>query len=131
MSSSKKGKVVFVLLIVITLGGFIGYRFTYKPHPKTSELTSTYQGSASAFIPEVTQNVEKWQNQIVEIEGLVTSSTPSGITIREQIFCQFESENNSTIPVGKTIIIKGRFIGYDDLLEEIKLDKCVPTSTIQ
>jgi hypothetical protein len=30
----------------------------------------------------------------------------------------------SKLKVNDTIVVKGRCIGYDDLLEEIKLDQC-------
>jgi hypothetical protein len=45
------------------------------------------------------------------------------VTINNKIYCQFESLNND-LKVNDSVAIKGRCIGFDDLLEEIKLDQC-------
>ena len=33
--------------------------------------------------------------------------------------------NKSTVIAGKNVSVKGRVIGFDDLMGEIKLDECV------
>ena len=43
--------------------------------------------------------------------------------INNKIFCKFDNIVNK-ININDSIVVKGRCIGYDELLEEIKLDQC-------
>ena len=46
------------------------------------------------------------------------------MTLNEVIFCQFIDSIDSDFKPGMSITVKGRMIGYDDLLEQVKLDQC-------
>ena len=42
------------------------------------------------------------------------------------IYCQLlNASDHKELTAGGEVKIKGRFIGYDDLLEEVKLDQCL------
>ena len=47
------------------------------------------------------------------------------ITIENTVFCQFTNQIKTTALKGSKIKIKGRFIGYDDLLEQVKIDQSI------
>ncbi|MDX8553537.1 hypothetical protein MK851_07870 [Tenacibaculum sp. 1B UA] len=52
----------------------------------------------------------------------MTSIDDNGFTLNDNTFCQLENtEEVSKITLGKTLEIKARMIGYDDLLEQLKL----------
>ena len=57
------------------------------------------------------------------MSGIVTAIGSKSVTISNKIYCQFETLN-SDLKVNDSIAVKGRCIGFDDLLEEIKLDQC-------
>ena len=65
----------------------------------------------------------KYLDQTIVVSGLITSVNAENITISNKIYCQFETLNND-LKVNVSVAIKGRCIGFDDLLEEIKLDQC-------
>jgi len=57
------------------------------------------------------------------IFGSVTEINKNFLTLDDKIYCKFDGviPNNNT----KSLIeIKGRCIGFDSLLEQIKLDQC-------
>jgi len=56
--------------------------------------------------------------------GDVTNVSDSTAVVNGNVFCQFSGEK-ITFKVGESVTIKGRFIGYDDLMEEVKMDKCI------
>ena len=125
MSSSKKGKLLIALILVIGLGSFVAYKIIYKPHTKTEDVKAMYSGKAQEFISLVSTDAQKYQSNIIELEGTLTALDTSSLTLNQQIFCQFEAASKMNLALNSSIKIKGRFVGYDDLLEEIKLDNCI------
>lgn len=125
MNLSKKAKIVLALIILANLGLFIGYKIIYKPHQTVASQQAAFIGLADDFKSEIAYNQEKWQNAIVQLQGMMTDADEQGIMMSETIYCQFSNlESLKSLSSGTEITIKGRFIGYDDLLEEIKLDNC-------
>lgn len=125
MNLSRKTKILLGLIVLINLGLFIGYKIMYKPHQVVAIQQAAFTGLAEDFKKEVAQNPEKWQNAIIQLEGIITGSDEQGVMMNETIYCQFINlESLQSLSLETPTMIKGRFIGYDDLLEEIKLDKC-------
>ena len=54
---------------------------------------------------------------------MVTEVNDNDLTLDNKVFCKF-IEINSTIILNDKIRLKGRCIGFDDLLEQVKLDQC-------
>ena len=126
MSWSKGRKILFIGLAILAIGAFVGYKILYKPHKKTIDQKAAFVGNSEDFKKQVAQNQLKWQNAIVELKGKVTNLDKQGFSLNESIFCQLEdSLMIQKIKPQMAITVKGRFIGYDDLLEEIKLDQCI------
>ena len=75
---------------------------------------------------KVQENAAEWQDKVVIISGKITSLDDKGFILSSSIYCQLkESSKVSTLSPEKEISLKGRVIGYDDLLEELKLDQCI------
>ena len=125
MNLSKRAKIVIYLIVLTGLGLFVAYKIIYKPHQTVASQQAAFVGTSEVFKKEVAQNSEKWQNAIVQLNGTITDLDEQGIMMSETIYCQFKNlESLKTLSLETSISIKGRFIGYDDLLEEIKLDNC-------
>lgn len=125
MSWLKRNKLLVVILIIV-FGGFSAYKYTYKPHKLIEELTPNYKGEASSFIQKASGNFNLWNTKIVVLTGKVTSIDKEGITLNNQIFCQFKnSKEIASIKKNLVVQIKGRVIGYDNLLDELKLNQCI------
>jgi hypothetical protein len=125
MSLSKKSKTIITVLFigaVVTL--FAVTKIIYAPHEKTEDLEAVYKGKGSDFISSIGTDTTLTAGIIIEISGEVTSLEDSAATINGNIFCQF-SNQKITLKTGEIALVKGRFIGYDDLMEEVKLDKCI------
>lgn len=65
----------------------------------------------------------KYLNKAVEISGKVSSSNKNEIILDGKVSCQLSVPKN--VVVGSQVKIKGRVTGYDDLMEELKLDQCL------
>lgn len=119
-----------ILIVIIVLAAFIGYNYLYKDHRNIEgenaqySLTAQQIHSEFSIDPIVSQN--KYLNKTIEISGNVSEIKENEITIDDMVFCQIsEKAIQQEIKLNSNITIKGRFIGYDDLLEQIKLDQCI------
>lgn len=116
--------VTFILMIIVF---FIAYNYIYQDHRDIA----TEQAKASL---KSTQLVDKFINspqdadslfldQTIEVNGIVTSIGDGHVVLDENVFCTFQT--NPEIELGSNITVKGRCIGFDDLLEEVKIDQCI------
>lgn len=108
---------------------FIGYgvkTYIYKPHKNVAELKEDITISGVALLNDYAtyqrMGDEKYLDKIIVVTGAVTNVSQQLITIDNSIIAQFDAEVNN---VDKRIKFKGRCLGYDELLEEIRFDQCV------
>ncbi|CAI8342058.1 MAG: Uncharacterised protein [Polaribacter sp. SA4-10] len=123
MNLSKKSKFI-VLLLAICCSGWITYTYLMKPPATIESKQVAFTGTTAAFSTKIQENTNDWLNKVVVLEGVVTSKDAYGITLNSEVYCQFR-ETQKTVAEQQNIKIKGRFIGYDDLLNELKLDQCI------
>ena len=123
MNLSKKSKFIVLLLAICCLG-WITYTYLMKPPATIESKQVAFTGTAAAFSTKIQENTNDWLNKVVVLEGVVTSKDAYGITLNSEVYCQFR-ETQKTVVEQQNIKIKGRFIGYDDLLNELKLDQCI------
>ncbi|MDC1162331.1 hypothetical protein OAT18_02695 [Tenacibaculum sp.] len=121
----KKNRLLVTLFFII-VGGYSAYNYAYKPHEIIEELDIHFKGTTIEFLEKASQNFSDWNTKIVELSGKVTTLDKAGFTLNNQIYCQLKNiENSSLIIENQTIKIKGRVIGYDDLLDELKIEQCI------
>lgn len=118
---------IVVTVIIVFLLGFGGYKYLYQSHrdikSEKAEYVVTSNELIEAFATNASDSEKIYLNKTIEVSGPVSSSTALSITLDDKIFCQFSDSLKLQPELGKTIKVKGRFIGYDDLLEDIKLDQ--------
>lgn len=126
MSLKKRNKWLIFILIVLLTFMVIGYNYVYKPHKTTEELATDFKGKSNDFILLVNKNSSKWINKTVELSGKITEKDALGVVLNNNIYCQFTQRTNSdNLQFNQHITIKGVIVGYDDLLEELKLNQCI------
>lgn len=123
----KKFKILAILLVVLIIG-FFSYNYVMTGGGRDLENEkSEFTVSAVAVFGEFAANSEmattKYLNKAVEISGKATSVNGNVITLDEKVSCQLLVAEK--VGLNSQIKIKGRVTGYDDLLEELKLDQCL------
>ena len=121
-------KWILILVIAIVVAIF-GYNYIYQDHrdieSEQAEFTMTSSEINQLFSENSTSPEQKFLNKTIEVSGLITDINSNDITIDDKIFCQFSNNLETSLDKKKeNIKIKGRVIGYDDLLEQVKLDQC-------
>ncbi|MEW4924734.1 hypothetical protein [Algibacter sp. 2305UL17-15] len=123
-----KKRIGFSILLIIV--GIFLYNYIYQDHRDVKAETPEFVVNSNDLISQFSNNSEeaekKFLNKTIQVSGLVTEiSNEKTIVIDNSIFCQFKNPiPPNTAVLNKSIVIKGRCIGFDDLLEEIKLDQC-------
>lgn len=124
----KKSKILLILLLLSITGAIIAYKIAYKPHETIEEQKVEFTGKAKDVVSKIQVNPTNWENKIVELTGMVSQKDNAGIMLNSTVYCQFKnSKDLEIISESQRIKIKGRIIGYDDLLEELKLDQVILT----
>ena len=123
MNLLKKNKFI-VFLLAICCFGYVSYTYLMKPPTGIQSKQVAFTGTTTAFITKFQENATDWLNRVVVLEGVVTSKDENGITLNNQVYCQFSSKQKIVV-AQQTLKIKCCFIGYDDLLNELKLDQCI------
>ena len=117
------------IIIALLLMGFIGYNYLYKDHrnieTEDAQYSLTAQQMHSEYDNDAMVSQNKYLNKTIEISGHVSEISETEITLDDMVFCQFSEQIPREIQLNSKITVKGRFIGYDELLEQVKLDQCI------
>ena len=126
MSLSKKNKFIITTLLVFSVIGFAIYTYAMQPPTAIENKKIDFSGSSDELLLKIIDHTEEWQDKIVVISGKVTSLDDKGILLSASIYCQLKDTTVlKKINPTNDISLKERIIGYDDLLEELKLDQCI------
>ena len=117
-----------LLIIALIIPAFCLYKYVYQNHRDIENEEASFELKSSTLINEFSINpIEsetKYLNKTIEITGSITDINATNLTLNNIIFCQFSEHLQKSLSMNSQVKIKGRFIGYDDLLEQIKLDQC-------
>ena len=116
---------IFILLMIVV------YAVWNKPHKNYSNTKPKITIDSSNFINEFKANstlaTEKYLNQIILVNGNITDKLTKSVVLDNGIVCTLDSSSLKAlglIQINDEVSIKGRFVGFDDLFEEIRLDHC-------
>ena len=115
------------ILIFITATAFIGYNYIYKEGRNISEEKPEYTISSSQLKNELITNIDlaikKYLDKTIQVSGKISGIDKNLVILDSYITTQI-SPIKKDLSIGNEIVVKGRVIGYDELLEELKLDQC-------
>ena len=127
-----KRKLFLGAVFLSILLGCMVYLYLYKEHRNIKEEDALFNTISLELIKEYQSNVEttsaKYLDKIIEIEGKVTDVEKDNFTMDHSILCYTDSITIRRVEVGALLKVKGRSIGYDELLETIKIDFTTITS---
>lgn len=122
-------KKILITIFLFIIIGISAYLYIYKGHRNIESETADYVVTVNELEREFTSNDSlayiKYQDKTIELSARVTSidKASNGIVMSEKVFVTFKNRLPQNIISGKTLKIKGRFLGYDELLQEFKIDQ--------
>lgn len=115
----KKLVVLMIAFAVISAAVYVCF-FLDRITP-TIELTSA--DLIYKFSMENPSNKSTLSEKNILLSGAVTTVEKSALIVDKKIFCKFNNDI-SAVKVGDTIRLLGKFIGFDELFQEYKLNHC-------
>lgn len=123
-----KKKLLIILIVIVGIAASV-YFYAYKDHKDIAAAEADFALTAAVLQNEFTENdslaTTKYQNKVVQVEGLITNvdASTKSIVIDDKIYAQFDTALPTNLEVKKKVTLKGRFLAYDDLVEEFKMDQ--------
>lgn len=125
---SKKWKIILFSALAIGLIGFVAYNYIMFGGARNLSTEKTdFTVSSAAIMDEFRGDIEsankKYLEKAVAITGTVSNANRTEVVIDNTIICNLKNED-SLVKKGQTVTVKGRLVGFDDLMGELKLDQC-------
>ena len=118
-----------MVLVLVLVVGFFSARY-YAYHGGKRDVQSeqaAFTMKTKDILAEFTANEadanKKYLEKPVSITGVITSVNEKEVIIDEVVVCGFTTAD-VTLKVGQSVSVKGRVIGYDDLMGGVNMDQC-------
>ncbi|MES2410454.1 MAG: hypothetical protein V4535_03320 [Bacteroidota bacterium] len=124
-----KKKLFYILLLLIVVVFGI-YKYMYKSHRDIATEDAAFSKTVSEVFQAFTTNDslanKTYLDKTISVKGKITNIDLSSkiITVDEKLSARFTNKISDNIKLQDSITLKGRLVGYDDLLEEIQMDQC-------
>lgn len=124
----KKFKIIFISLAIFLIVAFWSYNYVMHCGERNLESEDTAfvvspNQITKEFTTDINQANKKYLEKAIAVQGIVTDIIENQIIIGNSVVCTFQKSENS-IHKNQIITVKGRVVGYDDLMGELKLDQC-------
>lgn len=119
---------IIVIFFVVTCIGL--YFYVYKSHRDIHSEKESFTVSATfiynEFIKNETKSNQKYLDKTIVVSGKISSSDASAniLILDNKLIAVFKDKFPNDLKPLSVIKIKGRCIGYDELLDELKMDQC-------
>lgn len=120
-------KKIIILLFVLAIGFFVAYKYLYHEHRNIATEEASFSVTVNQLFKEFTENEiqanSKYLDKSIVVKGKITSvdAVSKTIVLDEKVFVILTKMTD--VKSGVEVSVQGRLMGYDSLLEEIKLDQ--------
>jgi hypothetical protein len=112
----KKKYIVLILILIIAI---VTYNYIYQDHRNIEGEKAAFTLNAKELLDGFLENSEvsntKYLDKTIEVSGVVTEVDNLSLVLDGQVFCTFTEK--PVIGLNEEVTVKGRLIGFDDLLE--------------
>jgi hypothetical protein len=129
---NKKFRIIVLSIVVTGLTVFTGYHYVMNGGARNLSTEETaFTVSSKSITKEFATNIDlsnkKYLEKAIAIKGTITQINGSQVIIDDSIICNLK-DFDSSILKNQVVTLKGRVVGYDDLMGELKLDQCFKAS---
>lgn len=122
-------KTRLVLLFISVSALIIGYSMYNKEHVDftTIEVIAEFEAREFNDFIKALNHKERGGigNNVYSVSGVVSQLNSDGFALEGGVFCKVENTSSFNPAVGDKVKIKGRFLGYDEIFSEVRLDHVV------
>lgn len=124
-----KQKIIGILIVILVVIGV--YLYTYQGHRDITKEKSDFEVTATEVFQEFQSDEKeataKYLDKTIVVSGKIDSfdQNTKSVFLDGKVFATFLNEIPQEIEINTEITLKGRLIGYDSLLGELKMDQCI------
>lgn len=112
------------LLLVLVLSGYLYLNQSHRNiQDEEARFTLTAFELEERFRTSTAQT--ELVDQVVQVKGRITALHERSMTIEQKVDVGFTKKLPTDISKGTEVIVKGRCVGYDDLLALVKIDQAM------
>ena len=124
----KKLKIIIAVVAFLIVIAALVYNYVFNAeHRDIANEEATIILSADAlylkFETDEASATVSYLDKVLETKGEITSVEGNDIVLNNRIQISFNSKHESLPKKGDVLKIKGRCVGYDELLEVVKIDQ--------
>ncbi|MBQ4821763.1 hypothetical protein [Aquimarina sp. MMG016] len=121
-------KKLLIVILVLGIAGFIGYKYIYQSHRDIQSEKAEFTIAAAELVKEFFNDPEasskKYLNKTIIVTGQLTEIEENSLLLNDAAYCTFDVNHKITeTSLNNDFTVKARCIGYDELLEVVKLDQ--------
>lgn len=122
-------KIILTVIVILAIAATGIYFYMYKDHRDIASEDAAHKVTVAQLQKEFSENDsisnKKYLDKTIEVYGKITNvdSEAHAIMLDEKLSARLKDSTAGGFAVGKMLKVKGRFVGYDDLLEEFQLDQ--------
>ncbi|NAS10703.1 hypothetical protein [Poritiphilus flavus] len=116
---------LFVFLLAIS-----AYKYIYREHRDIGSEKADFSMSAVELKTVLAQEAiaPKYIDKVIKTHGMITAIEQQSAIIDNKVQVNFNGDVSGKLSLKNPIAIKGRCVGYDDLLELVKIDQAILVS---
>lgn len=122
-------RIFFISILILLLIAVGLYFYSTKSHRNIATEKAEYVLTVSELQNEFMQNSYKanlkYSDKTIVIKGKVTTVDlkSHSVIIDQKMYVVLKTSESSDLKMNQLVKLKGRFLGFDDLLEEFKMDQ--------
>lgn len=122
----KKKFIAGIAALTILIVLIITYNYIYQDHRDIASEKVAFTLPPEALKTALSDKVsaQKYIDQVIQTQGTISAVEQNTVFIEEIAQVNF-AQNFAGLAEDQHIIIKGRCVGYDDLLEIVKIDQAI------
>jgi len=121
----KKPYIVLSIVLLLIILAISAYNYMYKEHRNIATENVSFNVSASELNSDLStpDKASEYIDKVVQVHGNVTAIEQNDVVIDDKVQVSFIEKVANSLSTQNQITIKGRCVGYDDLLELVKIDQ--------
>lgn len=122
---------VLIAVAIIALIAFAGYTYINREHRDIATVNADYKLTAQELSQEFQKSEEeavaKYLNKVIEVQGTISTVSENVLELTPGVSVQLKESlsaaQEGVVKKDTQVSLRARCIGYDSLLEEVRLDQ--------